>query len=256
ESSVNFTLGANVEDLILTGNTDISGVGNDLSNSISGNGGANTLTGNAGNDTLIGNAGNDFLDGGAGNDTMDGGAGDDTFVVDSLGDIVIEAIAGVAGGNDTVRTSVAFSIDGTNIENLIFTGTGPANGTGNSGDNTLIGNDGDNVLSGGAGNDFLDGQGGNDILAAALALMWGLRAVFPDSPGLTTAASALMAASVLLSRALDRFASGGAAVAGLRLLRPVPRLRGARPEIRGPGAGADRRNRQSGNRRLTLCWAC
>ena len=49
------------------------------------------LYGLAGNDTLTGNAGNDYLDGGTGADTMKGGAGNDTYVVDNIGDMVIEA---------------------------------------------------------------------------------------------------------------------------------------------------------------------
>ena len=50
ESSVTYTLGANVEDLSLTGSSDINGTGNALDNNISGNGGDNILSGLAGND--------------------------------------------------------------------------------------------------------------------------------------------------------------------------------------------------------------
>ena len=88
ESSINYTLGANVENLTLTG-TATTGTGNGLDNVIIGNGVANMLYGLDGNDELDGGAGNDRLNGGIGNDRliggdgfdfMTGGAGSDTFV--------------------------------------------------------------------------------------------------------------------------------------------------------------------------------
>ena len=53
-SSASYTLGANVENLTLTGIAGISGNGNDLANKITGNAGDNFLSGNDGNDTLTG----------------------------------------------------------------------------------------------------------------------------------------------------------------------------------------------------------
>ena len=72
-SSVSRTLGANQENLTLTGIANINGTGNNLNNVITGNSGANTLSGGTGNDTLNGGSGNDRLDGGSGNDRLDGG---------------------------------------------------------------------------------------------------------------------------------------------------------------------------------------
>jgi Ca2+-binding RTX toxin-like protein len=57
QSNVAWTLGANLENLQLTGTGAISGTGNALNNVLTGNNGFNTLTGGAGNDTLDGGAG-------------------------------------------------------------------------------------------------------------------------------------------------------------------------------------------------------
>jgi len=57
-SSVNFTLAANVENLTLTG-TALIGTGNDLANQLAGSASNNTLNGGLGNDTLTGGLGND-----------------------------------------------------------------------------------------------------------------------------------------------------------------------------------------------------
>jgi Ca2+-binding RTX toxin-like protein len=69
QSSVTYTISPNVENIILTGASRISGTGNELNNQLTGNGTVNTLTGNAGNDTLDGGLGKDSLVGGAENDT-------------------------------------------------------------------------------------------------------------------------------------------------------------------------------------------
>lgn len=150
-SSVTYTLGKEVENLVLTGSSGLSGNGNELNNVLTGNGGANTLRGYEGND---------YLDGGSGNDTMIGGAGDDTYVVNTTSDVVTEQ---ASQGVDTVRSSVTITL-GTNVENLVMTGTSAINGTGNVLDNLLTGNSGTNLLTGAAGNDTLDGAAGTDTL--------------------------------------------------------------------------------------------
>ena len=91
-SAASFTLGANVENLTLTGAGNLNGTGNALANILTGNIGNNILSGGDGNDKLTGLAGNDTLIGGAGNDKMIGGLGDDTYVVDAAGDVVTEAL--------------------------------------------------------------------------------------------------------------------------------------------------------------------
>ena len=95
-ASISYGLGANVENLELTGASNIDGSGNALANSLSGNTGSNVL------------------DGGAGADNMAGGAGNDTYWVDDAGDTVIE---NDNEGDDTVRASVDFTLSA-NVENL------------------------------------------------------------------------------------------------------------------------------------------
>ena len=168
ESLVSYTLGANLDNLVLTGTNALNGTGNALNNVLQGNSGANVLDGGegddrleagAGTDILLGGSGNDKLDGGAGADTMIGGSGDDFYIVDDPLDSIIE----VAGeGNDYVQTSVSFTLNA-NVERLGASGTSSIDLTGNALANGLFGNLASNVLVGGAGNDFLQGGAGNDV---------------------------------------------------------------------------------------------
>jgi Ca2+-binding RTX toxin-like protein len=126
---------------------------------VTGDAADNILTGTMFNDELQGLGGNDVLNGGFGVDLMAGGAGDDTYVVDNVGDSVVE-LAGE--GNDTVRTSLASYVLGDEVENLTFLGTGNFVGTGNASVNIITGGNGDDLLIGGAGADQLLGGLGND----------------------------------------------------------------------------------------------
>jgi len=69
-SLASYTLGANVENLVLTGTGAQSGFGNGLNNTLTSNGVGATLNGGAGNDVLVSNGGIDTLTGGAGSDTF------------------------------------------------------------------------------------------------------------------------------------------------------------------------------------------
>jgi Ca2+-binding RTX toxin-like protein len=146
-SSITYTLGANVENLTLTGTSAINGTGNSLNNVITGNSGANILNGGTGIDTLI------------------GGDGNDTYIVDSTTDTITET---ATGGFDTVNSSVTYTL-GDNLENLTLTGTSAINGTGNSLNNDITGNSAKNNLYGGNGADFIDGGDGDDYLKGGTA---------------------------------------------------------------------------------------
>ena len=162
-ASVTHTLSVNLENLTLSGVANINGTGNAKANVIIGNSGSNTLSGLGGNDTLTGGSGNDTLDGGTGSDTMSGGFGNDTYVVDSVGDVVIEGF--LFSGTDTVLSSVSYTLSA-NLENLTLTGAAAINGTGNVSANVINGNSGSNILTGNGGNDTLSGGAGNDTLNA------------------------------------------------------------------------------------------
>ncbi|BDI17424.1 hypothetical protein ANSO36C_32260 [Nostoc cf. commune SO-36] len=169
KSSVTWVLGANLENLTLTGSEAINGTGNSFNNILIGNAAANflsgengndSLTGDVGDDTLVGSVGNDTLDGGLGADSLIGGAGNDIYIVDNLSDSITE---GLNAGTDLVKSSVIWVLEA-NLENLTLTGSEAINGTGNNLKNILIGNTGANILSGEDGNDSLIGGVGNDTL--------------------------------------------------------------------------------------------
>jgi len=197
QSSVTYTLSANVENLRLTGVGNISGTGNGL---------ANAITGNSGNNILAGLGGADTLDGGAGTDTASyaasaagvtvsiatgtahgGDAESDTFVsIENLTGSALDDILEGDGGNnalnggagtDTVSyenaaAGVTVSLALTTAQNTIGAGTDTlssfANLTGSGFDDILSGSSATNVLTGLAGNDVLNGAGGADTLIGGI----------------------------------------------------------------------------------------
>lgn len=153
-ASVSYVLqpGSYIQNLRLTGTSNLNGTGNGLDNTIKGNDGANVLRGLGGDDKL---------DGKAGADTMYGGAGSDTYYVDNAGDRVIE-LAGE--GHDKVYASVNYALEsGSYVQELILTGSA-SEATGNSFKNRITGNADADTLRGLGGNDILDGKAGADIM--------------------------------------------------------------------------------------------
>jgi Ca2+-binding RTX toxin-like protein len=107
-STVNYTLTANVETLVLQGGGNLSGTGNALANSIFGNSSGNTL------------------DGGAGADVLTGGAGNDTFVFhagQANNDTVVDFIGNGAAAGDALQ----FAGFGTAAQGTSFTQIGASN---------------------------------------------------------------------------------------------------------------------------------
>jgi serralysin len=92
-TTLSFTLGNNVENLVIVGNGTSNGTGNSLDNVLQGNAAANIFKGLAGADTLKGGAGDDSLNGGTGQDTLVGGAGNDKFVFNTGDTIANHALA-------------------------------------------------------------------------------------------------------------------------------------------------------------------
>lgn len=203
EASLSYTLGGDIEHLVLTGSADLQGIGNGLDNSLLGNAGNNLLQGGAGNDTLEGGAGNDQLQGGEGNDLyrFGRGWGQDVLEDASGAQDVIEFATGIApsdilvsrdgddvllslqGSTDSLRVVGYFSATGSGVvEQIRFAdgtqwlpeqlrawvlqgGVGNDNLVGFAGDDLIDGRAGDDTLSGGAGNDTLVGGLGNDLLS-------------------------------------------------------------------------------------------
>jgi Ca2+-binding RTX toxin-like protein len=113
-SAVTYTLGANVENLVLIGAAAINATGNALNNTLTGNAAANILSGLAGNDSLNGGLGADKLIGGKGQDNLTGGAGRDTFtfaagddgITAATLDKILDYAKGAVGKGDLIDYSV------------------------------------------------------------------------------------------------------------------------------------------------------
>jgi Ca2+-binding RTX toxin-like protein len=150
KSGVDFTLGANLENLTLTGEAE-AGTGNALAN------------------ILVGNDASNVLDGKDGADKMAGGKSDDIYIVDDIKDVVTEKAG--EGDADRIQASLSnftgkYSL-AVNVEQLVFQ-------TNSGGQVELVGNAASNIITasgnsryrllGGAGNDRLSGADQGDFL--------------------------------------------------------------------------------------------
>ena len=132
-SSVSFTLGANVENLVFTGSAAIDAKGNGGVNVITGNGKANVITGGGGGDVLTGGVGGDTFDFNSANESI--GANTHDLIKDfkPLTDrIDLSAIdADVTGGGNQAFTFL-------DVLNSVFSGTPGELRFVTSGNNTMI----------------------------------------------------------------------------------------------------------------------
>ena len=139
ETSIDYSLGSNIEDLWLTGLKDLKGTGNGLNN---------IILGNAGNNQLIGGAGDDVLLGGLGQDSLDGGSGNDTASYSTASTAVNVNLKTGSGSSGEALGDKLVGIE--NLEGSAFA-------------DQLTGDDSNNRLDGGKGKDQLTGGKGNDV---------------------------------------------------------------------------------------------
>ena len=126
QAAISYSLANNVENLTLTGAASTGGNGNSLANQLTGNSAANVLSGGSGDDTYVFNLG-------GGSDTLIelNGQGHDTL---RLGEGISATPASIrtsregsdlilslgAAGNDLVRMSGYFDVDGGTVETIAF----------------------------------------------------------------------------------------------------------------------------------------
>ena len=173
-TTADFTLGANIEQLILlgaaangtgnNGNNVITAISGSVAVTLNGGDGLDSLTSSqTGGSTLNGGAGGDTLISFGGGNTLNGGLGSDTYFSFGAGDIISEA---GGDGIDTVFTSTDIVV-GEDIEQVILN-VGATSATSNSLDdnNNFFGNSAGVAvtLSGGGGNDLLFGGALDDML--------------------------------------------------------------------------------------------
>ncbi len=150
-----------IDHYVLAANVENGQAGLTTGQTLTGNDEDNCLHGNIGNDTLIGGAGNDTLMGCGGNDTLVGGTGNDQYVIDNLGDTIVEH---PGEGIDAAYVLVSgYKLDDNVETGVIGLDTG-ATLTGNDGGDVLIGGHGNDTLIGGAGNDYISGGEGADTM--------------------------------------------------------------------------------------------
>ena len=125
-----FTLGANLNSLVLLGTSSLVGTANNA------------------NDTLTSNSGVD---------TLHGGSGNDTFVINNSADVIQDTSA---TATNLALSSVNYTLP-TDVNSLILTGSANISGQGNATNDTLTGGAGNDTLIAGSGLATLVGGTGN-----------------------------------------------------------------------------------------------
>ncbi|TAL40169.1 MAG: tandem-95 repeat protein [Alphaproteobacteria bacterium] len=200
--SFSYTLGENLENLTLTGDQDLTGIGNAFDNIITGNAGNDTLDGGEGNDiistgtgdnlVIIGaNAGDDVVNGGDGNVFVDFTA-DTAFDThtqlntgNSYGEVWLPTFGSpqvmhVSEGDVTSITFDGFSgsitsdglsavLLGGDDLTIIFDTAASNLVYGGTGNNTYIGSASGDYIDGGDGNSTMYGNDGGDVLRSGNA---------------------------------------------------------------------------------------
>ena len=201
---------------------DAAGIGTDtltgIENIIAGNFDDNLIGSSAAN-TITAGLGNDTLDGGIGIDSMVGGLGNDTYYVDSVSDVVVEAIG---EGTDSILTSVAsFTLNTTalaNVENLGVDGPWLDDGGDSpSGANfTLTGNAQGNLIGGSDGVDARrlaellgDDSSGKDAAFESIQSCWNTTPTLNSSVKTATTFSASYAGGTKIELAGTGFTGTG-----------------------------------------------
>ena len=131
-ASVNYTLGANLENLVLVGDDFLSGVGNALDNTLYASNGDNQLNGSSGIDTVS-----------------------YAFAQSGVSLTLATGLAQATGGSGSDVLKGFENLEGSAYADTL---------TGNSANNLLLGGAGDDSLNGSAGNDVLIGGAGSDTL--------------------------------------------------------------------------------------------
>ncbi|WP_138499256.1 Calx-beta domain-containing protein [Nostoc sp. PA-18-2419] len=160
QASTTTTLADGIENLTLTGTSNINGTGNSGNNILTGNSGNNILAGGIGNDTYAFNTSTPL-----GSDTIQetSTGGNDTISFSSTSTDV-RVNLGVTT-TQTVNSNLKLTLSANNVIENVVSGSGSDRLIGNSLNNNLNGGSGNDVLTGRSGADILIGGAGNDILS-------------------------------------------------------------------------------------------
>jgi Ca2+-binding RTX toxin-like protein len=149
QTTINYTLGANIENLTGLGSANLTLTGNSLNN---------VILGNAGNDTLVAGSGNDTLIAGTKATSLVGGSGNNTYVIYNSGDVIATKSGSLS---NNVESAINYTL-GAGLQNLTGIGNANLTLTGNSMVDVITANGGNDTLVAGSGLATLVGGAGND----------------------------------------------------------------------------------------------